>query len=225
MKLKEIPIHERPIERLIKNGASSLSDEELIAIILRTGTKKESVKEVARNLILKTGKLSNLDNMNIHELKKIDGIGTSKAAMIIAFMEIATRINKEPYEENIKVTSPEIIFNKYKNIMKNKKQEEFYVIFLDNSKKIIKETMLFKGTINQSVVHPREIFKEAYKLSASSIICIHNHPSGNIEPSKSDIEVTKKINEIGNIFDIKLIDHIIIGKEKYYSFLEKTDIL
>lgn len=224
-KIKDMPIHERPIERMKKVGVKNLSDEELLSIVLKTGTFKVSVKELSIQLIAKIKKLSNLENISYEELKEIKGIGDSKASMIISIIEIAKRISLKEDINTIKITSPTIIYNHYKEYFRNLKQEEFHCIYLDNSKKIIKQTLLFKGTINRSIVHPREIFKEAYINSSSSIICIHNHPSGNVSPSKDDIDLTKKIKELGDIFDIKLVDHIIIGSDGYYSFLESMDIL
>lgn len=224
IRIKDIPLHERPVERLKKLGSEYLSDEELLAIVLKTGTKEKSVKDLARLLISKTEGLNNIGKYSFEELKQIKGIGDKKASLIIAICEITKRINKKTDTKKIKLNSPEIVYNHFKSYFQEIKQEEFHCIFLDNAKNLIKTKMLFKGTINQSLIHPREIFKEAYKASASSIICVHNHPSGGTTPSLNDIEVTKKINELGKLFDIKLIDHIIIG-DGYYSFSEKTDIL
>lgn len=225
IKIKDMPLHERPIERMKKIGVNNLSDEELIAIVLKTGTIEISVKELSRNLISKVKSLNNLNEISFEELKQIKGIGDAKAAIIVAIVELSKRINSKVNTLTTKITSPVEVYNYFKNYFIGIKQEEFHCIYLDNSKKIIKSKLLFKGTVNRSLIHPREIFKEAYLACASSIICIHNHPSGNITPSKDDIEVTKKIKEIGNSFDIKLLDHIIIGNDNFYSFLENTDII
>ena len=125
---------------------------------------------------------------------------------------------------NIQITSTDIVFKYYRDIFINKKQEYFYCVFLDTNKVVIKEKLLFIGTLDYSVVHPREVFKEAVLVSASSIICVHNHPSGNVIPSKNDFEITKRLVSIGDMLGIKVIDHVIIGSEKYYSFLENGDI-
>jgi len=141
---------------------------------------------------------------------------------LLASIELGKRINIEFDNINqIKIKSAESVYNYYKNILKDKKQEYFYCIYLDTKNNIIKDKMLFKGTINESLVHPREVFKEAYLLSASSIICIHNHPSGNVNPSKNDELLTKQLIKCGQLLGIKVLDHIIIGNNSYFSFLEK----
>ena len=135
------------------------------------------------------------------------------------------RINKEVDTiKNIKLNNTEVVYKFYKDKIGDKKQEYFYCVYLDNQKKVLDDKLLFIGTINYSVVHPREIFKEAYLLGASAIICIHNHPGGNVLPSKQDIEITNNLVEVGKLLGIKVLDHIIICKEKYYSFLENHDI-
>ncbi len=159
--------------------------------------------------------------MTLKRLLKIKGIGITKACEILAVIELGNRINVDIENiSDIKITSAESIFNYYKNIFKDKKQEYFYCVYLDTKNKIIKDKMLFKGTINESLVHPREVFREAYLNSASSLIAIHNHPSGIVTPSKNDIELTKQLKSVATILGIRLLDHIIIGKNTYYSFLE-----
>lgn len=223
MKIKEIPKNERPVERLLSCGVEKLSNEELISIIIKTGSKEHSAKDLAY-LILKSCD-SNLLNINYQNLKKIKGIGETKSASILAALELGNRANtKINTIKNIQINGSDIVFEYYKNIFQNKKQEYFYCIYLDTNKVVIKEKLLFIGTLDYSVVHPREVFKEAVNVSASSIICIHNHPSGNVMPSKNDIEITNKLVEAGNMLGIKIIDHIIIGNKKYYSFFENGDI-
>ena len=153
---------------------------------------------------------------------KIKGIGKVKACELLASIELGRRINMEYDNINkIKILNAENVFNYYKNILKDKKQEYFYCIYLDTKNNIIKDKMLFKGTINESLVHPREVFKEAYLLSASSIICVHNHPTGNIMPSKNDEILTKQLKECGMLLGINILDHIIVGDNNYFSFLEQ----
>jgi len=155
-------------------------------------------------------------------LLKIKGIGKVKACELLASIELGRRINMEYDNINkIKILNAENVFNYYKNILKDKKQEYFYCIYLDTKNNIIKDKMLFKGTINESLVHPREVFKEAYLLSASSIICVHNHPTGNIMPSKNDEILTKQLKECGMLLGINILDHIIVGDNNYFSFLEQ----
>ena len=223
MKIKEIPKNERPVERLLSYGVEKLSNEELISILIKTGSREHSAKELAC-LILKSCD-SNLSNINYQNLKKIKGMGEIKSASILAALELGNRAHtKINTIKNIQINGSDIVFEYYKNIFQNKKQEYFYCIYLDTNKVVIKEKLLFIGTLDYSVVHPREVFKEAVNVSASSIICIHNHPSGNVMPSKNDIEITNKLVEAGNMLGIKIIDHIIIGNKKYYSFFENGDI-
>lgn len=223
MKIKEIPKNERPVERLILNGCEFLSNEELLSILIKTGSKEYSAKDLA-SFILKSCD-GDLNYINYQKLKSIKGIGDTKSACILAGLELGKRANRKIETlNNIKISSADIVFEYYRNFFINKKQEYFYCIYLDSNKVVICDKLLFMGTLDYSVVHPREVFKEACNVSASSIICIHNHPSGNVLPSSNDYEITSKLIEIGNILGIKVIDHVIIGSEKYYSFLENGDM-
>ncbi len=224
VKIKKIPINDRPRERLINFGASSLSNEELLSILLNSGTKNISVKNLASIILSKTNNLKDLDKLSYHDLINIKGVGSAKASIILSFLELSKRINMEETSiNNIKLNDPLKVFDYFKYRV-NKDQEEFYCIYLDAKKKVISYKLLFIGTVNHSMVHPRDIFKEAYKLNAAFIICVHNHPSGDVYPSLDDINVTKRILEIGNLMGIKLIDHIIISENNYYSFLENGKI-
>ena len=194
MNLKELPNCEKPRERFLKYGRENISNNELIEIILKSGTRKTSIKEISHNI------LSSVNNIN--ELK----------------------YTNDNYSDLVYLTDPSSIINYFHDLYAYEKQELFYVIYLDNQKKYIDKKLLFKGTVNFSLVHPREIFKEAYLLSASYIICIHNHPSGNASPSKNDIDITKRIKNIGDIHGIGLLDHIIIGHGNYYSFYEDNNL-
>ena len=225
VKIKDIPQSERPRERLIKNGVDSLSNEELLAIVLKTGTRGSSAKELASEILSKIGSIKKLRDINYESLSKIKGIGMSKACELLSIIELGKRINKEIDSIiNISLTSTDMVYKFYKDKIGDKQQEYFYCIYLDNRKKIINEKLLFIGTVNYSLVHPREVFKEAYLLGASSIICVHNHPGGNPIPSKQDFEITNKLIEAGKILGIQVLDHIIICKNNYYSFLENDDI-
>lgn len=220
VKIKDIPLNDRPRERLINCGCSVLSNEELLSIILKTGTKDLSVKNVSSNLLKQIKDIKNLNNITLEELTKIKGIGKTKACELLASIELGKRINVS-YENinEIKIINPINIYNYYKDKLKDKKQECFYCVYLNSKNAIIKESLLFIGTINQSLVHPREIFKEAYLSSASSFVCIHNHPSGSNEPSQNDINLTNQLKDIGEYLGVKLLDHIIIGNT-YFSFKE-----
>lgn len=224
VKLKEMPLLERPRERLINVGVENLSDEELLAIVLKTGSKEMSVKSLSSYILSSLGGIENLKKLNFHEVKKIKGIGEAKACTLVALSEIARRMNRKVASIiGTKLNTPLKIFEFYKSKI-NDNQEEFYCIYLDASKKVIEEKLLFIGTANYSLVHPRDIFKEAYLLNATGIICVHNHPSGEVKPSTEDINLTIRLKEIGVLLGIRIIDHIIIGDEKYYSFLENGKI-
>ena len=223
--IKDIPKNDRPIERLVNNGVESLSDSELLTILIKTGTKQKSAKTLADEILKEVEHIHELKNISLEKLSQIKGIGVTKAASVIASIELGKRINNENISlNNIKITNSELVFEYYKNKIGDKYQEYFYCLYLNTTKKVIKDKLLFIGTINQSIVHPREIFKEAYLLSASSIICVHNHPGGSIFPSKEDIKLTNKLVEIGNLLGVAVIDHVIVTKDNYYSFFENNDI-
>ncbi len=223
--IKDIPKSDRPIERLINNGAEFLSDSEILAILIKTGTREKSAKTIADEILKKYKSLNELKNINLEQLTKIKGIGVTKAVSILAAFELSRRINNQVISLNeTKITNSSLVFEYYKNKIGDKNQEYFYCLYLNTAKKVIKDKLLFIGTVNKSVVHPREIFKEAYLLSASGIICVHNHPAGSVFPSKEDINLTKKLVEIGELLGVKIIDHVIITNNNYYSFFENNDI-
>ena len=192
-------------------------------MILETGTKDMSVKTVSLNLIKYIKNIKNLKDITYQELLTVKGIGNAKACKILAMIELSKRMNYS-FINNIKLSSPDLVYNYFKSVLLDKKQEYFYCIYLDNSKKVLENKLIFIGTINESVVHPREIFKLAYQLSASSIILVHNHPSGNLIPSNNDLLTTSNLVKVGNLLGIKIVDHIIISNNGYYSFLEHAQI-
>ena len=221
---KNIPESDKPRERLYNYGSENLSNEELISIILKTGMKGYSVKEVSLKLLEYLGDISKLKDIGLSSLTNIDGIGKVKAIELKAAIELGRRVYESNHEKKIKLNNALTIFDYFKNILGDKKQEYFYAVYLDTKGNYLGKKCLFIGTINNSVVHPREIFKEAYLLSANGIICIHNHPSGDVTPSKEDILLTLRIKEIGMIHGINLLDHIIIGNNSYYSFYDNGKI-
>ena len=208
---------------MLNTGVESLSNEELLSVLLQTGTKKLSVKSVSLDLLKYVKNINNLKNITYQELVNIKGIGSAKACKILSMIELSKRMNSN-FINNIKLSKPELVYDYFKNILGDKKQEHFYCIYLDNSKKVLENKLIFIGTINESIIHPREIFKIAYQLSASSIICVHNHPSGNLEPSNQDIITTNNLKQIGGLLGIKIVDHIIITNNGYYSFIEHGNI-
>lgn len=221
LKVKEIPKNERPYERLINNGREFLSTDELLAILIKSGYKDSSSKIIATRIISQLKSISELKKIKYEDLIKIKGIGQAKACNILAAIELGNRINvQNTKEEEIIIKKSLDVFELFKGTFDDKEQEYFYCLYLDNRKKLKKKKLLFIGTINYSVVHPREIFKEAYMIGAVSIIIIHNHPTGDVNPSHQDIETTKKIIEVGKLLGIKIDDHVIVGQNNYYSFFE-----
>ncbi len=218
--IKDIIKSERPRERLLNVGASSLSNEELLSIILKTGTKNISVKDLSRTVLNEIHDITNLRDITYNKLIKIKGIGSVKAIELLASLELGRRVYYTSLKDKVKLNNSSLIFNYFKNLFINETQENFYALYLNTKMELISYKLLFKGTINTSVVHPREIFRHAFLESAYSVIVIHNHPSNNTTPSNEDTELTNKLFEIGNIMSIPLLDHIIIGKDNYYSFYE-----
>lgn len=218
--IKDIIKSERPRERLLQVGEKALSNEELLSIILKTGTKNISVKDLSREILNEIKEIESLKDITYNKLIKIKGIGNVKAIELLASLELGRRVYHNNIKQKIKLNNTTLIFDTFKDIFINEMQENFYAIYLNTKMELISYKLLFKGTINTSVVHPREIYKYAFLESAHSIIVLHNHPSNNTSPSKEDIELTNKLFEIGTIMGIPLLDHIIIGKDNYYSFYE-----
>lgn len=223
MLIKNIPEFERPRERFLKFGVENLSNSELISILLNNGTKNISVKELSDSILHNINDISELKDITLNKLKEIKGIGNVKAITLLSALELGKRVYYNKNIAKIKMNSAEKIYNYMKDELYGKKQEYFYALYLDSKKNLIDKKLLFIGTINKSIVHPREIFKYAYLLSASTIICVHNHPSGDTIPSNEDIILTRNLKKIGDIQGIQIIDHIIIGNN-YYSFFENQDI-
>ncbi|MDO8622913.1 MAG: DNA repair protein RadC [archaeon] len=219
MKILDIPKEGRPRERFLKHGPEALSDAELFAILLRTGSKGENVIDMSNRLIAEYG-LDKLFECSLKELQEIKGIGPSKAMQILTIAEIQKRINqsKNPIK---KISCAGDVFNLMHEKLKDKKEEHFYVLMLNNQNNIIAEHEVSKGILDASIIHPREVFRPAIKNSASKIILVHNHPSGNPEPSSDDLEITEKLIKAGDELGIKVLDHVIIGGEKWWGWKEK----
>jgi DNA repair protein RadC len=224
MKIMDIPKDERPRERLIKNGPENLSNEELLSIILTTGTKNESVKELSLNILKQFNRISDLKYATINKLIEIKGIGISKATIIMAVIELSRRMNTKVDSDAEILNNPKKIYEYTRYLFNDKKQELFYSLYFNNKQKLVGKKLLFIGTVNKSITHPREVFKYAYLYSATSIICIHNHPSGDVTPSKEDVIFTNALVEIGLIQKIQVLDHIIVSDNCYYSFQDNGKI-
>ena len=222
MKIKDMPASERPRERLIKYGASNLSNEDLVSIIIKTGCLGYSVRDIALIVIKRLENIGNLQELNMNYLKGIKGLGDVKIIELLASIELGKRVYLNSHKVNsLKYNNPYLVYKDNLPLFRGKKQEYFYCLYLDNKNRLIERKLLFMGTVNRSIVHPREIFKEAYLLSSSGLICMHNHPSGEILPSNEDIELTKSLVEIGKIQGINVLDHLIISDNAYYSFSEE----
>jgi len=219
--IKDYPVNERPRERLIGHGPESLTNQELIAIILRTGTKDESVLQISQKLIQHFDGLRMLKHATLEELTSLKGIGKAKAIQLLASLELGKRIATLQEVERYVIRSPEDGANYVMEEMRFLSQEHFVCIYLNTKNQVLFRKTIFIGSLNSSIVHPREVFKEALKRSAASIICVHNHPSGDPTPSREDIDVTKRLVECGKMMGIELLDHIIIGEKRYVSLKEK----
>ncbi|MBQ1194567.1 MAG: DNA repair protein RadC [Lachnospiraceae bacterium] len=222
LKIKDLPVNDRPYERCLKMGAEALSDVELLAVIIKNGTRGRSAMDLANELLhMSNDGLAGLNHLHVEELMRVEGIGTVKAVQIKCLCELGKRIVKADTSKRICFNSPETIARYYAPDLKHKESENLIMLALNTKSALIDEFLISKGTVNSSIASPREIFIEALKARAVSIILIHNHPSGDPTPSRDDKIVTRRIKEAGELVGISLIDHIIIGNNNYISFKEK----
>jgi len=217
--IHDLPVDERPRERLVKLGEQALSAQELLQLILGRGIAGESVAITAQKLLSQFGSLQKLAHASIEELSLIKGIGQAKAAQIKAVFEISHRISTQtaPYKSK-ELTDPKKVYKLIKSKLKDYTREHFYIIILNTRNWSVAEISI--GSLNSSIVHPREVFAEAIKNKAASVIFVHNHPSGDPEPSEGDLVITNRLVEAGRILEIAVVDHIIITKSNYFSFKE-----
>lgn len=213
-----------PREKAINYGVEFLTDIELLAILIRSGTSEKNVLVIAKEIIDMIDNITNLNLLTYDQLLSVKGIGNVKAIEILSLIQLSKRVNEINLKQFIYVNNPDILFNLFKKKYENENQEIFSVITLNAKNAIINNHTVFIGTLSQSIVHPREIFKKVISDSASCFICIHNHPSGNPTPSDEDYDITKKIDQLAKVFAIPLLDHIIIGKKDYYSFKQNNVI-
>ena len=207
---------EKPRERLLEYGVGSLSDSELLAIIIGKGTRKEGVISLA-NKLLREHNLETISKMSTQELINIQGIGLAKASQIRASFEINKRLRQEQQQKNT-ITNAQDVYEQCKETIGQQDKEHFMILHLDTKNKVLKEEIIAIGTLNGALIHPREVFRSAIKEGANSIILVHNHPSGDPTPSQEDKEVTKLLQKAGKILNIKVLDHVIIGNKKWFSF-------
>lgn len=226
-KIKELSESERPYEKCLRYGAGYLSDAELLAVLIRTGVKGMNSLELAQKLLQTSSEqtgLLNIHHLTLQKLKSIKGIGTVKAIQILCLSELAKRLAKTSAREGLILNNPSTIAEYYMEELRHQKQEQMKLLMLNTKTKLIGESNISKGTVNASLVSPRELFIEALNLEAVSIILVHNHPSGDPTPSENDILLTKRVKDAGDLIGITLLDHIIIGNNCYISFSEQKMI-
>jgi DNA repair protein RadC len=219
--IHDLPRPERPRERLQKFGPEALSAQELLALVIGRGISKKSVMSIAQELLTRFGNVKAISQATIEELSQIKGIGLAKAAQIKACFELGRREELEPELKNFNIKDPESVVKAIRASIKDKAKEHFKLILLNPRNKIIGISTISIGILNASLVHPREVFKDAITHTAASVVLAHNHPSGDPEPSEDDITITKRLIEAGKILGVEVIDHIIVGKNGFFSFKEK----
>jgi len=221
--VRDLPLNERPRERLLKLGSEALSAQEILSLILGRGIKGESIMMTSQKLLSRFGNLKGIANASIEELTQTKGIGPAKAAQIKAALELSKRLEADVGEKPKPVLkSPEDVAAVMRSKLKDKKKEHFWVLCLDTRNRLINRKLVSIGSLDTSIVHPREVFKEAVSSSAASVIFVHNHPSGDPEPSKEDIELTKRLVKAGEIIGIDVLDHIIVCDKSYLSLKAKN---
>lgn len=222
LRMKELPISERPYEKLEKQGAQNLTDAELLAIIIKNGTRSDTALSLAQKVLLDgQERFENIIDLSLQDLMKIKGIGRVKAIQIKSVLELGKRIVNAKKQNKHYIKSPQDVLNILMNEMRFLKKEHVKCLLLTSKNELIKIVDVSIGSINSSIVHPREVFCEAVKCSSAGIILVHNHPSGDPSPSREDITITNRIYEAGKIIGIELLDHIIIGDKEFISMKEK----
>lgn len=224
LKIPRWPKDERPRERLLKKGPQSLSDTELLGILISKGTKEKTAIDLARELLTKYGSLKNLSSRSPAEYSSIKGIAEAKSVIISAAFEIARRVQSQPETTRVIFKRSQDVADYYIPLMKDLKKEVFKVALLNGANKLIKDITVSEGTLNTSVVHPREVFRDALIEATAGVVLIHNHPSGDPTPSEDDIKITCQLVETGKIFGIKVFDHIIIGGNGFKSMADEKII-
>jgi len=215
------PENERPRERLFRAGPEALSDAELLAILLRVGRRESSAVEVARDLLQHLGGLQGLANRGLDELCGVAGIGPAKAAQVQAGIELGKRALAAPLSTGTRIGSSQALFNHYYPLLRDLRHEVFKVVLLDAKHTIIRDATVSEGSLTLSIVHPREVFNLAVRESAAAVIFLHNHPSGDPQPSTEDRELTARLVAAGNLLGIRVLDHLVIGDRAYVSFADR----
>ncbi|MCO6467061.1 MAG: DNA repair protein RadC [Bradyrhizobiaceae bacterium] len=212
---------DRPRERLLRLGPTALSTRELLALLINTGTRRRSAEQIAHDLLASYSSLTDLAARDIAELRNHSGMGLAKAATLSAAFELAHRVQAEPFQSSQSITSPAVLAKLLAPRLRHLKHETFIVALLNTANQIVREVVVGSGSLNAVVIHPREVFRIAIAECAAAVILVHNHPSGNTEPSREDIAITQQLVEAGRIVDIRVLDHIIIGGDQYTSLSER----
>jgi DNA repair protein RadC len=221
--IKDWPAEDRPREKLLAKGPQSLSDTELLAIILRNGNAStgESAIDQARLLLGQFGGLKGMEEAASSDLGKVKGIGPAKIAQIKASLELARRIGSHKWEPGQSLRSSEDVFRHFRDDLEKEKREFFYVVLLNNKNKKIRDVKISEGSLTASLVHPREVYNPVIRESAAAVIFVHNHPSGDPAPSPEDIEITRRLKEVGDLMGVRVLDHVVVGRDRYFSFNDK----
>ena len=219
--MRDIPQEERPRERMMEYGAGALSHTELLAILLRTGTRQESAMHMAQRILNQAGGIRSLMDLTLEEMTAMKGIGQAKAVQLKAGIELGHRIAKSRLVASTSIRTPRDAADILMEQLRYLQKEHFVCLFLNSKNHIIAQETLSMGSLNASIVHPREVFRAAIKCSSASIVCAHNHPSGDPTPSPEDIQITKRLIEAGAIVGIDVLDHLVIGDGTYVSLKEK----
>lgn len=219
--IKELPADERPREKMKERGAQALGNSELLAILLRTGTAAESALRLAENLLDRAGGLAGLGHATLEEVEQVRGIGEAKAVTLLAALELGRRVDSLAPLDRTAVRTPDDVAALLLPRFRYESRESFVAVLLSTKNHVLKTPVISVGSLNASIVHPRELFREAINASAAAVIVAHNHPSGNPTPSPEDVSLTRKLVEAGKILDIPVLDHVVLGDGKYVSFKEK----
>jgi DNA repair protein RadC len=218
--IKEWPKGDRPREKLLSRGAGALSDAELLAILLRTGGKGASAVDHGRALIEEFGDFRQLATAGVGDLCKVKGLGPAKAAQVLAALEIAKRYGECEFKPGEPLRGAGDVYAHFRERLASEKREYFYAVLLDNKHRKIKDVPVSQGSLTSSIVHPRDVFAPVVRESAAAVIFVHNHPSGDPTPSKEDIEITRRLREVGDLMGVRVLDHIVVGKGRYVSFVD-----
>ena len=221
--IKDWPEADRPREKLLAHGAQALTETELLAIILRNGdaASGQSAVDQARLLLQRYGGLKGVDEASSAELTSIKGIGPAKVAQIKAALEMARRLGGQKWDKGQPLRSAEEVYQHFREPLSREKRELFYVVMLNNKNRKIREVKISEGSLTASIVHPREVYNPVIRESAAAVIFVHNHPSGDPAPSPEDVDITRRLKEVGDVMGIRVLDHVVIGSDRYFSFNDR----